>query len=102
MGRFSIKGRFINHLISTFLDMKENIQLFKALGGETRYLIINALLSGERCACELPKMIGRTQSNTSMQLAILLQAGLIKQKRDGKKIIYSIGDKRIKRIFRAL
>lgn len=75
-----------------FIDMinEKNIQLFKALSEDTRYRIIKALLEAERkykanksndckgelCACEIPELIGRTQSNTSMHLAKLQDWGL--------------------------
>jgi ArsR family transcriptional regulator, lead/cadmium/zinc/bismuth-responsive transcriptional repressor len=82
--------------------MKENLRLFKSLGAETTYLIVESLLLGERCACELPKIIGRTQSNTSMHLAKLLDLGILKSRKEGKCILYSIKDKRIYVIFNAI
>ena len=82
--------------------MKQSVLLFKALGQKTRYRIIEALLLGEKCACELPDIIGRTQSNTSMHLAKLLEWELVKRQRQGKQIIYSIKDERIKKIFNAI
>ncbi len=95
--------RFIYN-ISTTIDMnqKDDIRLLKCLGEETKYRIIKLLLKEEKCACEIPNLIGRTQSNTSMHLAKLLEAGMLKQRRDGKKILYSIKDKRIKKIFKAI
>ena len=45
--------------------------LFMALGQRTKFLILQALLNGELCACELPFLIKKTQSNTSMHLIIL-------------------------------
>jgi ArsR family transcriptional regulator len=74
-------------------------KLFKALGEETKFLILKELLKGELCACEIPSKIKRTQSNTSMHLAKLSEWELIDFKRRGKKIIYSIKDKRIKKAF---
>lgn len=82
--------------------MSENIKIFKALGEETRYLIAKALILGERCACELPKLIGRTQSNTSMHLAKLLGWDIIKFRKDGKRVLYSIKDKRVKEMLRVM
>lgn len=78
------------------------IYLFKALGEETKHNILKSLLSGELCACEIPKRIGKTQSNTSMHLAKLVKWDLIKFRREGKKILYSIKDKRITVIFEIL
>ena len=75
--------------------MISSLYLFKALGEETKHKILRTLLDGEICACEIPLKIGRTQSNTSMHLAKLLEWNLIKSRREGKMIIYSIKDKRI-------
>ncbi len=84
--------------------------LFKALAEETKYKIIELLLkgegctceSGEYCACEIPSLIKRTQSNTSMHLAKLHEWGLIKSRREGKKIRYSIKDKRVYDVFKLI
>ena len=73
--------------------MRDN--LFRAMGEETKFLILKTLLTGEMCACEIPTAIKRTQSNTSMHLAKLMEWGLIKPRREGKWIYYSIKDKRI-------
>ena len=72
------------------------------MGAPTNYAILKALQNGERCACELPLLISKTQSNTSMHLAKLLTAGVVVSRRDGKKIIYRISDKRVLQVFRAL
>jgi ArsR family transcriptional regulator len=80
----------------------KNINLFKALGEETKYRILESLLKGELCVCEIYKKINRTQSNTSMHLAKLVKWGLIKSRRSGKMIFYSIKDKRINKIFKII
>ena len=89
---------------------EKNRLIFKALGEETKYRIIELLLkgegctceTGEYCACEIPSLIKRTQSNTSMHLAKLQDWGIIQSRRDGKKILYSIKDKRVYDIFQVL
>jgi len=80
----------------------ENLKILKALSEETRYKIVEVLLKGEKCACEIPSLINRTQSNTSMQLTKLSDLGILKSRRDGKKILYSIKDLRVCDIFKAL
>ena len=96
------------------IDMidEENIQLFKALSEDTRYRIIKALLEaeckceekkcgnrkGELCACEIPELIGKTQSNTSMHLAKLQDWGIIKVRKEGKMRLYSIKNEKIRKI----
>src|SRR3989344_2313259 len=79
-----------------------NLMLFKALGEETKFRILKILLNGEYCACEIPSLVKRTQSNTSMHLSKLQKWGLIRSRRDGKMIIYRIKDKKIYRIFKLL
>ena len=79
-----------------------NLMLFKALGEETKFRILKILLNGEYCACEIPSLVKRTQSNTSMHLSKLQKWGLIRSRRDGKMIIYRIKDEKIYRIFKLL
>lgn len=80
----------------------EDLKILKALGEETRYMIVKLLLDGEKCACEIPQLVGRTQSNTSMHLAKLLETGLLKSRREGKKIFYSIQNLKVCDLFKAL
>jgi ArsR family transcriptional regulator len=94
---------------------EKNIQLFKALSEDTRYRIIKALIEsdnkcrenkygnrGELCACEIPEIIGRTQSNTSMHLAKLQDWGIIKVRKEGKKRLYSIQNEKIRKILEVI
>jgi ArsR family transcriptional regulator, lead/cadmium/zinc/bismuth-responsive transcriptional repressor len=82
--------------------MIANLYLFKALGEETKHKILKTLLDGELCACNIPQKIGRTQSNTSMHLAKLVEWDLIKFRRDGKMALYAIKDRRIFTAFKLL
>jgi ArsR family transcriptional regulator, lead/cadmium/zinc/bismuth-responsive transcriptional repressor len=99
------------------IDMndEENIQLFKALSEDTRYRIIKALLEaeseckegkygqrGELCACEIPEIIGKTQSNTSMHLAKLQDWGIVKVRKDGNMRLYSVENDKIRKILEVL
>ena len=84
------------------MGMASNLKLLKALSEETRYKIIEVLLKGERCACEIPSLINRTQSNTSMQLLKLVDLGILQSRREGKKIIYFVKDKRVYGIFKLM
>ena len=104
------KCLYINIYWYVKMPVKNNLLLFKALGEETTFRIIKLLLknegciceTGEYCACEIPSLIKRTQSNTSMQLAKLQDWGIIQSRRDGKKILYSIRDKRVCDIFKLI
>jgi len=80
------------------IDEKKNISLLKAMGESTRYKILSVLVSGERCACEIPELIKRSQPNTSMHLSKLQDWGIIQSRRDGKRILYTIKDSRVKEI----
>ncbi|MFW6014718.1 MAG: ArsR/SmtB family transcription factor [Nanoarchaeota archaeon] len=82
--------------------MSDGFKLLKVLGEETKYNIIRFLLTGEKCACKIPSQIGKTQSNTSMHLKKLRDEEIVKTRRDGKKIMYSIKDLRVKKILRML
>ena len=84
------------------MNHEKALKVFKALGEDTRLRIIRALQEQERCACELPAIIGRTQSNTSMHLSKLHDQGLIKNRREGKKVIYALADDDLKRVMRLI
>lgn len=84
------------------IDEKKNISLLKAMGESTRYKILSVLVSGERCACEIPELIKRSQPNTSMHLSKLQDWEIIQSRRDGKRILYSIKDTRVKKILEIL
>lgn len=77
---------------------ESNIIILKAMGERTRFKILKTLVSGEKCACEIPKLIERSQPNTSMHLSKLQDWDLIESRRDGKRILYSIKDPKIKKI----
>jgi len=81
---------------------KERIKILKALSDETRLKIVEFLLDGEKCVCEIFPHVKRTQSTVSIQLGKLEDAGILKSKREGKKIFYSISDLRVVDVFKAL
>jgi ArsR family transcriptional regulator len=82
------------------MSKEENLRLFKALSEETRYKIIKVLLEGERCACEIPDLIGKTRLNTSMHLAKLQDWGILKVRKDGKMRFYSLDNEKIRQILK--
>ena len=79
-----------------------NIQILKALSAETRIKIIELLLNGEKCVCEIFPYVKRTQSTVSIQLGKLEKAGIIESRRDGKKVFYRIKDCRVCDMFKTL
>jgi len=70
--------------------------LFKVFGDPTRVKILKALLISEMCVCDLSVLLGSSQSAISHQLRILRQSDLVKFRREGKVIFYSIKDDHIK------
>ena len=80
--------------------MKEAQDIFKALSDKTRLKIVILLLSGEKCVCEIFPHVKRTQSTVSIQLGKLERLGIVKSRRYGKRIFYSIKDTRLCDILR--
>lgn len=74
-------------------------ELFKVFGDSTRIKIIYALFSSEMCVCDITVLLNMTQSAVSHQLRVLKQARLVKYRKDGKIVYYSLSDEHVKRIF---
>ncbi len=75
-------------------------ELFKIFGDSTRVKIINALIDNELCVCEIANNIGVSQSAVSHQLRILKSAKLVKYKKKGNCIYYSLADEHVEKIFK--
>lgn len=73
--------------------------LFKVLGDQTRIKIIYSLIDSEMCVCDIAETIAMTQSAVSHQLRVLKQARLVKFRKEGKTVFYSLDDKHINMIF---
>ena len=74
-------------------------ELFKALGDPTRVKILFALMTRELCVCDLAAVIGASDSAVSHQLRVLRTLKLIKFRRDGKILYYSLADDHIEKLF---
>jgi arsenite methyltransferase len=70
----------------------EQVRFFKALGDETRLRIVGYLLLNERCACDFKQLKDKDQTTISRHLKVLAEAGIVKYKRSGRNLIYSIMD----------
>jgi len=77
----------------------ELAELFKVLGDGTRVKILYALLSSEMCVCDIAALLQMTQSAISHQLRVLKQSRLVKYRREGKVVYYSLDDEHVKQIF---
>lgn len=74
-------------------------ELFKVFGDSTRVKILCALFESEMCVCDLAALFNMTQSAISHQLRVLKAARLVKNRREGKVIYYSLQDDHVKHIF---
>lgn len=73
--------------------------LFKVLGDSTRVKVLCALFQAEMCVCDIAALLGMTQSAISHQLRVLKQGRIVKNRKDGKVVYYSLDDDHIKGIF---
>lgn len=74
-------------------------ELFKVFGDTTRVKILYALFSNEMCVCDIADLLGMTHSAISHQLRVLKQARLVKFRKEGKVVYYSLDDNHISQIF---
>lgn len=74
-------------------------KLFKVLGDPTRIKILWALNVHELCVLDLCEVLGMTKSAVSHQLSTLKEAKLVKARREGKEVYYSLDDEHVKEIF---
>ena len=70
--------------------MQKQIEVFKALGDETRLRILKLLLKRELCVCELEAALDLPQSKVSRHLTVLRAPGLVEDRREGVWIFYSL------------
>ncbi len=79
----------------TLYDLAE---LFKVFGDSTRIKILYALFEAELCVCDISKLLGLTQSAVSHQLRVLKGSRLVKFRREGKTVFYSLADGHVRKI----
>ena len=77
------------------LDLAE---LFKVFGDSTRIRILFVLFESEVCVCDLAEVLRMTQSAISHQLSILKRNKLVKSRREGKSVFYSLADEHVRTI----
>ena len=79
----------------TLYDLAE---LFKVFGDSTRIKILYALFEAELCVCDIAQLLGLTQSAVSHQLRVLKSCQLVKPRKDGKTVFYSLADDHVRKI----
>ena len=73
---------------------------FKIMGDSTRCKLLFALLQNEMCVCDLANVLSMTKSSISHQLRKMKEAGMVKSRRSGKTVYYSLDDDHIVEIFK--
>jgi len=73
-------------------------ELYKIFGDTTRIKILYVLHEAEMCVCDIAQLLGSSQSAISHQLRVLKQAKLVKYRREGKTVFYSLADDHVRMI----
>jgi DNA-binding transcriptional ArsR family regulator len=95
----------LNVISGSLFDTKEyelQAQVFKALTHPARLAIMDILRDGEHCVCHIEAYLGLRQAYISQQLAVLREAGLIHDRRDGWNIFYRVSTPKIFEILGAV
>ena len=92
-----VKKRFTNESVT-----RKVAQLFKTLADPQRIRIIEALSLKELCVCDLATLLELTQSATSHQLRTLRQGGIVKYRKVGRVVYYSLDDDHVRDIVTAV
>jgi ArsR family transcriptional regulator len=91
------------NLVRTKMPREETLydlaELFKVFGDSTRIRILWALDEAELCVCDIAVLLNMTQSAISHQLRVLKQANLVRNRKEGKIVFYSLIDEHVKQIF---
>ena len=98
----SSNQEIVNRIKSNLLEDEEIFdlaELFKVFGDSTRMKILNALMMEELCVCDIAEITNSTPSAISHQLRVLKQAKLVKYRKEGKSVFYSLDDEHVREIF---
>ena len=90
--------RIVEQTMPEETELYDLAELFKVFGDSTRIRILFVLFEAEVCVCDLAKALNMTQSAISHQLRILKQNKLVKSRREGKSIFYSLVDDHVRTI----
>ncbi len=90
--------KIVNETMQAETELYDLAELFKVFGDSTRIRILFVLFEAEVCVCDLAQALNMTQSAISHQLRILKQNKLVKNRREGKSIFYSLADEHVRAI----
>ena len=79
-------------------ELYDLAEIFKVFGYSTRIKILYVLFEQEMCVCDIAQLLNMTQSAISHQLKILKQSRLVKNRREGKAVFYSLADGHVRSI----
>ncbi|NLN72092.1 MAG: helix-turn-helix transcriptional regulator [Thermoplasmatales archaeon] len=82
-------------------EMQAISDFFRLFSDSTRIKILTALGTGSMCVCDISEALGMTQSAVSHQLRVLRGGDLVRARRDGKSVVYSLSDDHIETVIRA-
>lgn len=89
---------YINENIPDEESLYDLAELFKVFGDSTRIRILFMLFEAEICVCDIAEALNVSQSAVSHQLRILRQSRLVKSRREGKTVFYSLADEHVRTI----
>ena len=90
--------KIVNETIPAETELYDLAELFKIFGDSTRIRILYVLFEAEVCVCDLAEALNMTQSAISHQIRILKQNTLVKSRREGKSVFYSLADDHVRTI----
>ena len=89
---------YLKNRMPTQQEMETAAELFKMFGDPTRLKLLAALLGQEMCVCDLSELLGISQSAVSHQLRLLRTSRLVKNRREGTSVYYSLDDDHVSTI----
>lgn len=90
--------QIVNEKMPQEEELYDLAELFKVFGDSTRIRILFVLFEAEVCVCDLAEALNMTQSAVSHQLKILKQNKLVRSRREGKSVFYSLADSHVRTI----
>ena len=74
-------------------------EFFKILGDTTRVKLLFSLSQNEMCVCDIANVLGMSKSSISHQLSMLRKSGIVKYRKEGKEVYYTLDDEHIQKVF---
>jgi len=90
--------KIVNEKMPSDEQLFDLSELFKVFGDSTRMKILFVLFEAEVCTCDLAAVLKMTPSAISHQLSLLKRAKLVKSRRDGKAVFYSLADNHVRTV----